>query len=131
MDLRLENGAIIQVMGPSGSGKSHFTCQLLQTKNIFKNPIRKIYWHQGIEQDEGGDTGCLFKKLKNCKLIKGFDKGWMNRPKKHDVIVIDDLFTEANSQKDFKNLFTKIARHSDRNHSHFHYSNHVPSRRRA
>lgn len=113
MDLRLENGAIFQIVGPSGSGKSHFTCQLLQTRHIFKNPTRKIYWHQGIEQDESGDTGHLFKKLKNCKVIKGFDNGWMRRPKKHDVIVIDDLFSEANSQKGFNDLFTKIARHSE------------------
>ena len=42
MDIHLENGAIFQIVGPSGSGKSHFTCQLLQTKNIFKNPIKKF-----------------------------------------------------------------------------------------
>ena len=99
MDLRLENGAIIQIVGPSGSGKSHFTCQLLETRYIFKNPIQKIYWHQGIEQDESGDTNHLFKKLKNCKIIKGFDKGWMRRPKKHDVIVIDDFLVKQTVRK--------------------------------
>ena len=110
MDLRLENGAIFQIVG---SGKSHFTCQLLQTKNMFKNQIKRIFWYQGIEQDEAGATGHMFKKLKNIKVIKGFDEGWINRPKKHDVIVIDDLFSEANSQKGFNDLFTKIARHSE------------------
>ena len=113
MDIRLENGAIIQVVGPSGCGKTHFVCQLLQTKTIFKNPIRKIYWHQGIVQDEANETGTLFKGLRNCKVIKGFDDGWMKRPKQFDVIVIDDLFSEANREKDFNNLFTKVARHSE------------------
>ena len=37
----------------------------------------------------------------------------MKRPKRYDVIVIDDLFNEANSQKGFNDLFTKIARHSE------------------
>jgi hypothetical protein len=49
--------------------------------------------------------------LKNISYIKGFDEGWMQRPKSNDVIVIDDLFAEANREKDFNNLFTKIARH--------------------
>ena len=39
--------------------------------------------------------------------------GWINLPKKHDVVVIDDLFTEATKENDFTNLFTKVARHRE------------------
>ena len=82
-NIQLENGAVIQVVGPSGCGKTHFVCSLLQTKLIFKNPIRKIYWHQGIAQDEAGLTGNAFNNMKNCTVIKGFDDGWMERPYRH------------------------------------------------
>ena len=45
--------------------------------------------------------------------MQGFQKGWINLPKKHDVVVIDDLFTEATKENDFTNLFTKVARHRE------------------
>ena len=45
------------------------------------------------------------------KIIKGFDKNWTKRLKPGDVIVIDDLYQEANNEKEFNNLFTKISRH--------------------
>ena len=46
-------------------------------------------------------------------MIKGFDENWSQRLKQGDVIVIDDLFQEANKESEFTNLFTKIARHRD------------------
>ena len=44
-------------------------------------------------------------------MIEGFDKNWSKRLQKGDVIIIDDLYQEANKESDFNNLFTKIARH--------------------
>jgi hypothetical protein len=35
----------------------------------------------------------------------------MDKPQRGDACVIDDLFTEANNETNFNNLFTKIARH--------------------
>ena len=108
----LNNNATFQIVGPSGSGKTHFVCKLLQSNYKFKNKFNKIYWHQGGD-GEAGLTQTEFCKLKNIKVINGFDENWSSRLKKHDVIVIDDLYQEANKQDDFNNLFTKIARHRE------------------
>ena len=40
-------------------------------------------------------------------------KNWSQRLQKGDVIIIDDLYQEANKESDFNNLFTKIARHRE------------------
>jgi GTPase SAR1 family protein len=111
-NLALENGSIIQIVGPSGSGKTFFTCQLLRNKNSFQYPIKKIYWHSGIAEGEAGATLNALGKLDKLVVVKGLPKGWIDRPKQGDVIVIDDLFEEVNRDATSCNqLFTKIARH--------------------
>ena len=110
MDLRLVNGAVFQVVGPSGSGKTHFVVNLLSRGN-FKEPTRQIYWLMGTDEGESGDTLKQFKKLKQVKILKGFQAGWQDKPRKGDVVVIDDLFSESTKEQDFNNMFTKVARH--------------------
>ena len=111
-DLGLENGSIMMIVGPSGSGKTFFTCQLLANPKSYDSPIKRIYWHSGIAEGEAGETLCALKKLKRLKLVQGLPKGWTDKPKKGDVIVIDDLFEEVNKDPTTCNgLFTKIARH--------------------
>ena len=112
MDLRLKNDAVFQVVDPSGCGKTLFVTQLLAPdKDYFVRKIQKIYWLQGITSGEKGETNKALKVLKNVKILNGFVKGWMDMPRMDDVIVIDDLFAEANKENNFNNLFTKIARH--------------------
>lgn len=108
--MELQNNAVFQIVGPSGSGKTYFVCKLLQNNSFFKEKFNQIYWHQG-GGGESGLTSLEFCKLKNVKVIDGFDKNWISRLKKGDVIIIDDLYQEANKESDFNNLFTKIARH--------------------
>ena len=110
MDLRLINGAVFQIVGPSGSGKTHFVINLL-SQNVFKEQTRQIYWLMGINEGESGDTQKQFKALKNVKILKGFEEGWQDKPKKFDVVVIDDLFSESTKEQNFNNMFTKVARH--------------------
>ena len=110
--LGLENGSIIQVVGPSGSGKTYFTCHLLKNKGSFQKPIKKIYWHCGTDDGEAGATKCALKQLGRIKVVRGLPKGWIDKPKRGDAIVIDDLFEEINHDAISCNqLFTKIARH--------------------
>jgi hypothetical protein len=97
------------IVGPSGAGKTVFTINLLSS-NMFKNPIGNIFWHMGVKPNKT-ETDPIRSGLRNVKIVEGFTKNWMNNPKTGDVIVIDDLFSEANRQPDFNNLFTKIARH--------------------
>ena len=110
--MELLNNAVFQIVGPSGSGKTHFVCKLLQNPKLFQKNFNKIYWHQGAD-GESGLTKHEFCKLKNIKVIKGFDRNWSQRLQKGDVIIIDDLYQEANKESDFNNLFTKIARHRE------------------
>ena len=111
MDLRLVNGAVFQVVGPSGSGKTHFVVNLLSHNGLFKEPTRQIYWLMGTDEGESGDTQKQFKMLKRVKILKGFEEGWQEKPRKGDVVVIDDLFSESTKEQDFNNMFTKVARH--------------------
>ena len=110
MDLRLKNESVFQVVGPSGCGKTIFVTQLLSNSaQYFFNKINKIYWLMGIQLCE--EDGDVFKNLKNITFLNGFEEGWMDKPQRGDAIVIDDLFVESTREKNFNNLFTKIARH--------------------
>ena len=112
MDLRLRNDTVFQIVGPSGSGKTLFVTQLLhQAKSIFVKSIGHIYWLMGVEEGEHDLTAQRLKRLPNVTLLKGFEPGWMDKPRENDVVVIDDLFSESTREKDFNSLFTKIARH--------------------
>ena len=105
---KLRNDAVYQVVGPSGSGKTLFVCKLLKS-NLFKSKFNKIYWHRGADE-EHGLTQSEFSNIK-MTIINGFDDNWSKRLKPGDAIVVDDLYQEANKEKDFNNLFTKISRH--------------------
>lgn len=113
MDLSLLNGATFQIVGPSGSGKTYFTSQLLKyADGIFQNPMKQVYWMYGSEEGENDEISSELEKIeKKIIFLKGFEKGWKERLSSGDAIIIDDLFVEANKEKDFNNLFTKIARH--------------------
>ena len=111
---KLQNGSVIQIVGPSGAGKTLFACRLLSSKNSFRFPIKEIHWHSGIAEGEAGATLQRLKQLKNLHYNIGFPKGWIDKPRKHHAIVIDDLFEEANKDAaTFNQLFTKIARHRE------------------
>ena len=103
---------MFQIVGPSGCGKTLFVTQLLlNAKSIFEEPIKQIYWLMGVDEGEKDLTAQCLSCLPNLVLLNGFEEGWMDKPKQHDVIVIDDLFNESATEKNFNNLFTKIARH--------------------
>ena len=108
----IKNGSVIQIVGPSGSGKTYFACNLLSSENIFQVPIREIYWHSGVREGELGRTLEKLSNLKRMHHVFGLPDGWTEKAHEFDVIVIDDLFEEANRDAiTFNSLFTKIARH--------------------
>ena len=78
MDLRMRNDAVYQIVGPSGCGKSMFVTQLLKnSQKYFQNKIAAVYWLLGAEEGEVGETQTQLKLLKNAKILKGFQKGWI------------------------------------------------------
>lgn len=113
MDLSFMNGATFQIVGPSGCGKTYFTVQLLMNADgIFREPMNQIYWLYGSED---GETPAIMDEMskigRKINFQQGFEPGWKEKLTHGDAIVIDDLYAEANKEKDFNNLFTKIARH--------------------
>mgnify|MGYP001550399498 CR=1 FL=1 len=114
MDLRLKCGRTLQIVGPSGCGKTLFTVNLLQNrKHCFNVPLNRVYWFYGSEEGEIGETAKAIKSLKDVKMIHGFVDGWNKLAKRHDCIVIDDLFIESGKEKDLENLFIRTARHRE------------------
>jgi ABC-type dipeptide/oligopeptide/nickel transport system ATPase component len=114
MDLRLNVGCCMQVVGASGSGKTLFTTSLLRQRRVaFKVPLKKIWWLYGADEGEIGKTANEIQKLDNVEFIKGFVEGWQTLPQRHDVLVIDDLFMESGREKDLTNIFTRTARHRE------------------
>lgn len=114
MDIRLKTDCVLQVVGPSGSGKTHFVCNLLSRPEIFQEKIKNVYWLQGTDEGEAGETAKCMRKLgrhHRITILHGFVDGWDKLAQKGDAIVIDDLFHESTKEKNFVNLFTKIARH--------------------
>ena len=103
----------MQVVGPSGSGKTLFVCNLFRTPAIFQHRIKQIHWFGGCDEGENGQTKRTMFRIssKKIKFYNGFVDEWDKLAKKGDAMVIDDLFHEANKEKNFVNLFTKIARH--------------------
>ena len=111
MNAQIKTDRVLQVVGPSGSGKTMFVCQLFSNPDIFESKINNIYWLQGAEDGEGGHTKDIMKRLKHVNFVNGFVDGWEELAKSGDALVIDDLFQESTKEKNFVNLFTKIARH--------------------
>lgn len=113
MSVTLKNAATFQIVGPSGCGKTYFTLLLIKfSDQLFENPMRKVFWLMGSEDGEHGETSNLMENIgKDITYMYGFPKGWQSKLKSGDAIVIDDLFIESTKEKDFNNLFTKVARH--------------------
>lgn len=116
MNLQLKHNANMQVVGPTGCGKTYFVCKLLERrKDIFDRPLGKIHWLYGAQDGENGETSECMKKLHNINFVHGIptEENWIAKHvKPQEVIVIDDLFLEtAKRPEAITNLVTRVARH--------------------
>ena len=111
MDFSLKCGHTMICVGSSGAGKTPFTAKLMQNrKHVFNVPLKKVWWLYA-ESNDSTTTEKALKDIKNIEFIRGLQEGWHDLPQTHDVLVVDDLMSEANKQKDLTNLFTRTARH--------------------
>ena len=106
MDFRLRCNRTMCVVGPSHSGKTTFTLELLDRRNeIFDCQPNRVIWCYGIYQHE-----------LNAILNK---KGYIVHPgiipvskiQPYDIVVFDDLLNESTSSKEVTDMFTKTAHH--------------------
>lgn len=90
------------ITGPTGSGKSTFVFKLLPQLKA-----QKIYYFYGAFQP-------LFKKYKKIKFIENLpDKNFKLNPKFKNVVVLDDLISDAKSSKVVADMFTKYSHHAN------------------
>lgn len=106
MDFRLHCNRTLCIAGPSHSGKTHLTLQLLDHRNeLFKCVPNRVIWCYGIYQHQ------LHSDLKR--------KGYLVQPgiintsdiQPYDIIVLDDLLNESRNSQEVTNMFTKAAHH--------------------
>ena len=106
MDLRLKHNRTMCIVGPSHSGKTHLTLQILDhLQELFDVPPKRIIWCFGIYQHE------LQQELtmRNVNLHSGIIP--VNDIQSNDLIILDDLLNESKNSQDVTAMFTKAAHH--------------------
>ena len=101
----------MMVTGPSGSGKTKWTRKLLLTSLIQPPPERNL-WCFGQLQPLYED---LQKRITWIEFVHGIPD-YLNSPQfinsgKRNLIIIDDLMTEAKCDQRIADLFTKGSHH--------------------
>lgn len=106
MDFRLRHNRTMCVVGPSHSGKTTFTLQLLDHRNeIFDTRPNRVVWCYGIYQHELNSILTEKGYHTHAGLITASDI------KPYDLVVLDDLLNESQNSKEVTNMFTKAAHH--------------------
>ena len=97
------------IAGPSGSGKSVLTEQLLNEKTIFQHPPKKIVYCYDRWQprfDHMKKHMLFYKGIPDASLLTK----WFG-PTKGGVLILDDLMAEGGQDKQVLDLFTKDSHH--------------------
>lgn len=106
MDLRLKCDRTMCVVGPSHSGKTHFTLKLLDHRHeLFDCVPNRVVWCYGIYQPE------LHQQLLQRGYQTQSDIISTSDIQPYDIIILDDLISESNNSKEVTDMFTKAAHH--------------------
>lgn len=130
MNSKIKCPFVLQVSGPSLSGKTYFTCQFLSyQKYLLETPSQnKIRWYS--------PHSSLPLKVPNVKLISHLpwttaaadaattaseeeeegesdNEADEENENEHSIIVIDDFAQELSNSKELTNFFTKNAHHKN------------------
>lgn len=101
-DLKLHHPFTCLIAGPTGSGKSTFLKNLINSSLIYPRP-RKIFYFYSEAQP-------LFRTINGVNFIKGLDEEILEKVK-NSLVIIDDLMTEAGNSQTISNFFTKGSHH--------------------
>lgn len=103
MDIRFKNESVFVIAGPSSSGKTVFVTHLIKYRSqLFRNAIPAVKWFHSAE---GGHAPS------NVVAIKGLPANWTEHVAPWDMVVIDDLLIETESNKLLTAAFTRLAHH--------------------
>ena len=101
----------MMVTGPSGSGETEWTRKLLLS-SLVQPPPERILWCFGQWQPLYED---LQKRIPCIEFIRGIqdylDNAQFIDPSKRNLIIFDDLMTEAKCDQRIADLFTKGSHH--------------------
>ena len=106
MDLHLRCNRTMCIVGPSHSGKTHLTLQLLDRRyELFDCQPNRVVECYGIYQHD------LHREcaVRGFKVQPGIITTAEIQP--FDIIVLDDLITESKISREVTNMFTKAAHH--------------------
>ena len=106
MDLRLKCNRTMCIVGPSHSGKTHLTLQILDNRHDFFDCLpKRIVWCYGIYQHE------LHRDLSARSVVLHPGIITVDDIQPCDLIILDDLLNESKNSQDVTSMFTKAAHH--------------------
>ena len=109
MSFPFKHPSNILVVGPSQCGKTEFVKRVLFENMIQPPPTRIIYFY--------AEKQSLFDELEavfpNIEFVQDFQQSVYNSllPTERNLIIIDDLMSEAKNSSELSNLFTKGSHH--------------------
>ena len=107
MDLRLKCDRTMCIAGPSHSGKTFITLQIIDNRaTMFECKTNRVIWCYGIYQ------AALQQELQQRPgVIVKSDLIHTSEIEPYDIVVLDDLLDEARASQDVTSMFTKAAHH--------------------
>ena len=105
--MKLQHPFTCIVSGPSGCGKSSLVKAIIQHEGIEPKP-EKVIWLYAEDQP-------LYKSMKNVEFIQGIpeDLEELIDPRKHNLLVLDDLMTKCHSDERLTRLFSVGSHHKN------------------
>lgn len=109
MQPKLEHPSTMIVAGPSGAGKTVFTCNLINNIEIFNKEIKKVIWCN----NESAAIPSREKLPKNLEIefLNALPQNFENYENIPTIIILDDMMTDATSSLQVCELFTKGSHH--------------------
>ena len=106
MDLRLKSNRTMCIVGPSHSGKTHLTLQILDHRHeLFDVAPKRVVWCYGIYQHDLQRELTMRQVNMHAGIIPVDDI------QSNDLIILDDLLNESKNSQDVTAMFTKAAHH--------------------